>query len=567
MTAVLGPAASRRPGPPAPRGFDDGGPTLALPVVTAEVVVLGSGVAGLSVALDLPACTVVTAGAIGDDGSSPLAQGGIAAAVGGDDSPAAHADDTLAVSVGIGEPTLAAIVAGGGSEAIAILGERGARFDRNDDGALSLGREAGHTKRRIVHAGGDATGAEVMRALRAAIAARPSIDVWAQCEAIDLVRRQDRVVGVVVRRADGSDAVLLANAVVVATGGYGHCFARTTTPPAVTGAGIAIAARAGAAVADMEMVQFHPTALDVAGAERLPLLTEALRGEGAMLVDERGRRFMTELHPDAELAPRDVVARAIYRQLADGHRPRLDASTAIGRRFPERFPTVDRLARHHGFDPRTEPLPVTPAAHYCMGGIAVDDRGRTSLPGLWAVGEAASSGLHGANRLASNSLLEGLVMGRRVAADITSSMAASPSETDRGAVELPVDLSLNATPPTHRATVSTAREAVRSVLWRAAGVERTGAGLAHGLAELTSLRTQAIADHDHGAVLRVTVAELVVTAALARTESRGAHHRLDHPGRDPRQAHRSFQTPPAVPSDHYLLRQHRVAGRWAALQR
>ena len=420
-------------------------------------VVLGAGVAGLSTALGLDAngvgCVVVTEGVIGAAGSSPLAQGGVAAAIGADDAPALHADDTVAVAAGIGDARLARILADGGPGVIDTLVGLGIGFDRAADGSLALGREAGHSRRRIVHADGDATGAAVVATLAAAVRARPGIERAEHTTALDLIRGGpggERIVGVVVAGPGGRREALLAPAVILATGGYGHCFARTTVPVDVIGAGIALAARAGATVADLELVQFHPTALDVTrapdpagsastvpgsagagvpagGPARLPLLTEALRGEGAVLVDNRGQRYLVGEHADAELAPRDVVARANYRQLQAGLEPCLDARAAVGDAFPQRFPTVFALATAHGLDPRVDLLPVTPAAHYCMGGVAVDDQGRTSRPGLWAAGEVASSGLHGGNRLASNSLLEGLVMGRRVADAVVGRAQPAPA--------------------------------------------------------------------------------------------------------------------------------------------
>jgi L-aspartate oxidase len=316
-----------------------------------------------------------------------------------------------------------------------------------------------------------------------------------------------------------------------------------------------MAARAGAAVADMELVQFHPTALDVAGAGQLPLLTEALRGEGAVLVNERGERYLVGEHVDAELAPRDVVARANYRQLAGGHRPYLDARRAVGARFPSLFPTVFTLAGRHGFDPRVDLLPVSPAAHYCMGGVAVDRSGRASLHGLWAVGETASSGLHGANRLASNSLLEGLVLARAVAADVASGSWRSTLRP-AGEVWLPSDLAEVAhvaerADPGDPATGDGVAEELRQLLWQGAGVVRDGAGLLALTDRLGQLRH--LARRSLRARTIHTMAELVARAALARTESRGAHYRSDHPLADPAQAVRVVTEPQPVPVQPWLL--------------
>ncbi len=375
-------------------------------------LVVGSGVAGLSTALGLGESIVVSAGPLG---STWWAQGGIAAAVGGDDRPDLHARDTMAVSGGIAVRDAVDILTDGGPAAIERLRDLGARFDISPSGDIALAREAGHQRRRVIHAEGDRTGYEVMRTLTEAVLDRPSIETLEGWRALDLVRADQRIVGLVVADPQGNREVIEAPAVVLATGGIGRLYLRTTNPPGVTGDGLAMAARVGVRLADLEFVQFHPTALDC-GLDPMPLLTEALRGEGAHLVDNEGDRFMLPYHPDAELAPRDIVARAIFWQLDRGLGAYLDARSIED--FPQRFPTVFQLAQTAGLDPRTELLPVSPAAHYYMGGIDADPSGRTSLPGLWAVGEVASTGVHGANRLASNSLLEGLVFGALVAHDV-----------------------------------------------------------------------------------------------------------------------------------------------------
>jgi L-aspartate oxidase len=564
-----------------------------IPVRRAPAVVIGSGVAGLSTALALDHCIIISETDLGDGGSSRWAQGGVAAAVGAGDSPAAHAADTVAVSGGLADPEVALAVTSGGARMIAELIERGAGFDRSPDGSLALGREAGHSARRIVHADGDATGAEIVATLVAAVRDRaggpePGIELWERSTMVDLIRSVDGVTGVLVVHADGRAEVVLSGAVVLATGGYAHCYARTTTPRQVIGSGVVAAARVGAALADLEFVQFHPTALDVPGAGQLPLLTEALRGEGAVLVDETGGRYCLAAHPDGELAPRDVVARANYRSVAAGHRPALDARAAIGDTFPERFPTVFGLATANGFDPRTEPLPITPAAHYCMGGVLVDQRGRTSVPGLWAVGEVTSSGLHGANRLASNSLLEGLVLARAAAADIMAGAWRTPRVEVRSEIQIPADSrglvagspvagslvagssvagSLVAGSGADRADIDRSASAVRArggparvgdvedelrrILWEHAGVERTAAGLAEGRRRLAELADRAAGD------LRIrtihTVATLVIEAARDRTESRGAHFRADHPDPAPAGAERSVIIPAPATGQGWLV--------------
>jgi L-aspartate oxidase len=525
----------------------------AIAVRRHRAIVIGAGVAGTVTALGLGQALLLSDTGPGRGGSSPLAQGGAAAALGPDDDPTLHAADTVAVAGGLAAPRLVEVVTGGAPEAIAQLVARGARFDRDGRArVLTLGREAGHRRNRIVHADGDATGAEIMRVLGAAVEGSPGIETAVGWTAIDLVRRGRRVVGVVALGPGGELVVHLAAAVVLATGGYGHAFARTSAPPEARGDGIALAARAGAAVADMEFVQFHPTALAVE-ADPLPLLTEALRGEGAVLIDRYGHRFMLDEHPDVELAPRDVVARAVYRRVVAGDGPLLDARGAVGERFPERFPTVHALAARHGLDPRTEPLPVTPAAHYTMGGVATDDRGRTTVAGLWAVGEVASSGLHGANRLASNSLIEGLVLGRRVAEDI---LADGPTRSaDDAVVEFPERV------PSAGAGGDAPRvgEELRTLLWSAAGVERAGPTLAAALDRVDALAGGPASPGGHPVPVdnALTVARLVLEAAMARTESRGAHHRRDHPTPDPAQAERAMRAPEPVPTRSWTVDRNR----------
>lgn len=518
------------------------------PVVDApagRAVVVGSGIAGLTVALELGDCTVVTGGELGD-GASRWAQGGIAAALDVDDAPSLHAADTNAVAAELADRRVVELVAEGAPERIAWLERLGARFDRDADGGLLLGREAGHRRDRIVHADGDATGAAVMRALAGAVTARDDIEVVAGSRAVDLIRAGDRVVGVLIDGPEGRRP-LLADAVVLATGGLGRAYARTTNPASATGDGVAMAARAGARLRDLEFVQFHPTALDTS-LDPLPLLTEALRGAGATLIDAAGRRYLVDEHPDAELAPRDVVARGNWAARERG--PIYLDARVVGEVFPERFPTVFAHAQAAGLDPRVDPLPVTPAQHYHMGGIATDDAGHTSLPGLFACGEVAATGLHGANRLASNSLLEGLVLGARVAAAIAVTVPSlrplSVGELEVADVPQPgLHDPRTGGPGTggpgtdHLAAI----EALRSTMWRAGGLVRTGDGLRSALRAVEELRP-VLASGPTGRNLEV-VATLVLEAALSRRESRGGHWRADHPG--PRSGRRAaastFVTP------------------------
>ncbi|MGO9420498.1 L-aspartate oxidase [Roseiarcus sp.] len=473
----------------------------------ARIVVIGAGVAGLTTALMLaPRPVVVLSKApLGAEGSSLMAQGGMAAALGPDDAPALHAADTVAAGDGLCDMGVVALFTRAAPAAIETLARLGARFDRACDGAFALGLEAAHARRRIVHAGGDGAGREIMRALVAAARATPSITVLEGVEARRLVV-EDRVRGVVAVGPSGP-VLLPAAAVVIATGGIGGLYADSTNPPGSIGQGLMLAARAGAEFADLEFVQFHPTALDVP-VRPTPLVSEAVRGEGAILVDETGRRFMADV-PGAELAPRDVVARAVAAERAAGRRTFLDARAGVGVRFPERFPAIAAACRAAGVDPAREPIPIRPAQHYHMGGIAVDAEGLSSVAGLWACGEAASTGLHGANRLASNSLTEAAVFGAIVARSIASAPLGAPARVR------PANAPLRADPAS-----------VRPILARAAGVNRDGATLAAAVGPLGALAASGSPAADPA-----SVALMIAVAALKREHSLGAHSRIDFPER------------------------------------
>lgn len=488
-------------------------------------IVVGAGVAGLSVALGLPRAYVITAPEMG---SSWWAQGGIAAAVSSDDSPDEHAADTLAVSGGLAVAEAVDALTAGGPDAIARLVQIGAEFDRDDEGSLLLAREGGHRRSRVVHADGDATGAEVMRALNEAVSASDRV-IEISGRVVDLVRVNGQVGGVITAQGK-KRRIYTAPGVILATGGAGRMYSRTTNPPGVNGDGIIMAGRAGARLADLEFVQFHPTALS-AGKDPMPLLTEALRGEGATLVDPHGRRFMDQYHPMAELAPRDIVARAIFWQYDHGSGAYLDARSVPN--FHERFPTVTAHALSVDLDPTTDLLPVSPAAHYFMGGIDADTNGRTTVTGLWAVGECSSTGVHGANRLASNSLLEGLVFGANVAADV-----AAASQGSDGVVSVPqeaLDLPVNPGP---------ALEDLRRVMWDRVGLVRTGNGLweaRNAILDLQSILGRTIAGRN-----AAELGLMIVMAALRRSESRGGHYRADYPEPDSTQRHRTLIDPGIV---------------------
>jgi L-aspartate oxidase len=483
-----------------------------------DVVVIGAGAAGLSVALGLDghAVDLLAKGPLSRTGNSPWAQGGVAGAVGPDDSPALHAADTLAVGGAVGDAEAVARLTTEGPTRLAGLIELGARFDRSADGTLDLAREAAHSRRRILHAR-DATGAEIVRALRSALPGVSGLTTFEESRALDLLTDGSRVAGVVVRHADGTVILHRAAAVVLATGGIGQVYSRTTNPHEATGDGLALAWRVGARVGDLEFVQFHPTALDV-GTDPMPLLTEALRGAGARLIDEEGHPIFHV--PGGELQARDLVARGIWTALARGRRPLLDARGAVGNAFPERFPTVFEACQDHGLDPRVEPMPVAPAAHYHMGGVLVDADGRTSRPGLWAAGEVSCTGVHGANRLASNSLLEALVFGARAARSVASAVSRGPRPARGEPVEaLRVPEAEGCGPQAAR---------LRQVMWEKVGLVRSGEGLRDALDEIDALEAELPEGPSETRNL-MTVGRLVARAALARPESRGGHFRADHP--------------------------------------
>lgn len=471
-------------------------------------VVVGAGLAGSMTALQLaPLPVVVLAKAsLGEGTSSGWAQGGIAAAIGADDDPALHWADTLAAGDGLCDRDTAQRITAAAPSAVETLMRYGARFDHSD-GRLGLGMEAAHSRHRIVHAGGDSTGREIMRAVTAAVRATPSITVM-NGTVRRLVTADGAIAGVLVVSTQGP-MFLPTRRVVIATGGLGALFQHTTNPSGALGDGLALAARAGAVLADMEFVQFHPTALDDGGSP-MSLVSEAVRGAGATLVNEAGERFMLGV-PGAELAPRDVVARAIWRQLTLGHRCFLDARSSLGCDVARRFPGMTARCLAAGIDPARQPIPVRPAAHYHMGGIAVDPEGRSTVPGLWACGEASATGLHGANRLASNSLLEAVVCAGFVAESVAGASAGRAVRQD--ATTLPP------TPVPGR---------VPMIMSRGLGILRDHDGLVRAAASLLPLTEFPCPEADPA-----LVALMVTMAALQRHESRGAHYRADFPRTDP----------------------------------
>ena len=495
-----------------------------------DVVIVGGGLAGLFCALRLAPrpVTVLAAAPIGEGASSAWAQGGIAAAMAPGDSIEKHVADTEAAGAGIVDRKIATLMASEASARIHDLLAYGVPFDRDLESHLVMSREAAHSERRIVRVRGDMAGAAIMTALVTAARKTPSIRVLEGYIGESLRTEGNYVTGVVARPHKGKSTVLFpARAVVLATGGAGHLYAITTNPVEAAAAGLGMAARAGAVTADTEFVQFHPTAIAV-GKDPAPLATEALRGEGATLIDEDGRRIMSGVHPDMELAPRDIVARAIFRERAAGHKTFLDARDAIGSAFATRFPTVNRYCIEAGIDPATMPIPVEPAAHYHMGGVLTDGNGRTSIDGLWACGETASTGAHGANRLASNSLLEAVVFAARIAGDIQGQLPAPrllpwPEGSHDEDHHPPVD--------------SAAVMELRRTMTADVGVIRDAAGLLRALAKIDALEQKAKA---LPFVNMLTAAKLIATAALRRTESRGSHFRSDFPESDPAWKHRTY---------------------------
>lgn len=470
------------------------------------VLVIGAGLAGLTAALNLAPrrALVLTPEPLSQGCSSAWAQGGVAVALSPDDDPERHAADTVAAGAGLVDPAMALLLTGEGPDAVRRLAALGAPFDREPDGAFAQSLEAAHSRARVARVKGDQAGRAIMQAVGAAVMARPTIEVR-RARALALLQDEAGRVRGALAEQSGVLIEITAAAVILATGGLGGLYAVTTNPSAVKGEGLAMAARAGARIADPEFVQFHPTAIAV-NADPAPLASEALRGEGARLIDGAGLPFMDSRHPLGDLAPRDVVARAIHRQIAEGRGAFLDARRAVGERFPEAFPAVYAACRAAGIDPRREPIPVAAAAHYHMGGVATDADGRTNLAGLYAVGECASTGVHGANRLASNSLLEAAVFGARAG-------RAAQAERD------PKTQTLFAEPTPELPPEATGR--LRRSMSLNAGVERDAAGLKTLLGDI-----DALADR-HGEALVLTTARLVAEAALDREESRGAHWRSD----------------------------------------
>lgn len=501
---------------------------------TDRVVIVGAGLGALYAALDLAPRPVllISPDPLGQGASSAWAQGGVAAAMAQNDSPESHASDTIRAGAGIVDAEVAAGVTAEAQAHIHGLTDLGAPFDRTPEGGYILSREAAHSIARVVRVQGDRAGAEIMQALVARVRATASIQVLENALAIGLAMDDGRVCGVDFVRCDGNADLsapvrVLAPACLLAGGGSGGLYAVTTNPPRICGQAIGLAARAGAMIADPEFVQFHPTAIDTR-EDPAPLATEALRGAGAVLINDAGTRFMVGAHPDAELAPRDIVARAVFAEHQSGRRPLLDA-----RKVPNvarAFPTLAAACARAGIDPVQDPVPVAPAAHFHIGGVETNRAGRASLPGLWVCGEAASTGLHGANRLASNGLLEALVYGRRAARDIADTL---PAVDEAALVTLPSGGATDMPRPTLVARL-------RQTMTDGAGVIRDAQGLRRTLAEIAAIES---AQPDCIPLANMTAtATLIAAAALVREESRGAHFRADHPTADGPSGQRSRLT-------------------------
>ncbi len=484
-----------------------------------DILIVGAGLAGLFLALKLAPrrCTVIALAPLGQAAASAWAQGGLAAALSPQDKPALHAADTVAAGAGIVDPVVARLIAQDGAARVRDLLELGVPFDRTADGELALSLEAAHSRARVARVSGDLAGKAIMEALTYAVAASAHIEVIERVRALALLQDGNgRIGGVMAQDASGALVALRARETVLCAGGSGGLYAITTNPKSSQGDAFAMAYEAGALISDPEFVQFHPTAIDI-GKDPAPLATEALRGDGAKLVDAKGRAFMADYHKLADLAPRDEVARAIHAERQAGRGAFLDCTKAVGAHFPEHFPTVFEACMSAGIDPRTMPIPVAPAMHYHMGGVVTDLWGRTSLDGLSACGESASTGAHGANRLASNSLLEAVVFAERAARrlknselkDATGAHAETPPEMNELAM---IEL--------------------RKRMHAQVGVVRESKGLAATLDWIDAARANV------GASRALTAAGLIAAGALARQESRGGHYRSDFP--DTAAPHRTF---------------------------
>lgn len=519
--------------PEHPRRYLAGFDPQDLPNHFTDVLVIGGGLAGFRAAMGIPVpfrVLVVTKDVVRESNST-YAQGGIAGVLDPEDAFADHIADTLAAGKGLCDEEVVGSVVHEAPHRIAELIEWGTRFDQ-ENGEVALGREGGHSHARIVHALGDATGREVMRAVVEKASAQPNLKIWQNSFTVDLITYGDRCRGALVWDRKRGMSIVWARAVILATGGAGQLYRESTNPPIATGDGHALAFRAGARLRDLEFMQFHPTVLYIAGSSR-HLITEAVRGEGAYLRDRDGVRFMPDAHPLAELAPRDDVSRAIWDRMAATQHPcvYLDLSHLDPDLIRKRFPGIDQLCRGFDLDITKDQIPVRPGAHYYIGGVEVDEHGRSSIDGLWAAGEVSSSGLHGANRLASNSLLEGLVYGARVAENITGELRREPHPV---LMVPPVSCGAPPTPRNLMLDIADVKHALKALMVRSVGLARESHKLEEAAEQVDFWSRYALEQvfvDPEGWVLQnmLTLARIMIDAALTRTESRGVHFRQDFP--------------------------------------